>query len=250
MTRFSEVKGFSALAPYLSSGSLNKFCFVDTTVLFAQTYPLDPLHDDVEPIFELMTRTRTSIFTNINVRAEFLENHRRALISECLIDLLEEDGEKIEMSLAEKLKSHRTSFRKKVADQKSGKMEIQQIKLFRRLLSSCDTPNGNSWEIFCRDRLSGQIERVWDAVEQESSLNLISLRSRDTDLVVAKPNWRDAVSIIGRHGLASADAMILNMFLCTKIPVLLTADMEMAEVAAMESQGQKLIFVPDSLIIN
>ena len=51
-----------------------------------------------------------------------------------------------------------------------------------------------------------------------------------------------------RYGLASFDAMIVNMFLTSKIPILLTADLEMADCVSKESKGSKLVFVPDSAL--
>lgn len=54
--------------------------------------------------------------------------------------------------------------------------------------------------------------------------------------------------MMGNYGLASNDAMILNMFLCSKIPILITTDLEMAEVASKTSNGTKRIFIPDALL--
>ena len=248
MSRLDGVEPLSALSLHFQSQA-DKSCFVDTTVLFSVTYPPDSFYDEVTIAFDLLSKIGASIFTNVNVRAEFLENNRRVLIAECLIDLLEDKEKELDGILVEKLKSHRTSYRRKVAEQKSAKLEVQQIKIFRQLLSLHEGPKGNGWELFCRDRLQGQIERIWDATEEELGLNSISLRSDDKNPYLnSTPDWRDATSLIGRYGIASADEMILNMFLCSKIPVLLTADREMAECAVKESKGTKKIFVPDSLI--
>ena len=42
------------------------------------------------------------------------------------------------------------------------------------------------------------------------------------------------------------DAMIVNMFLASNIPALLTADLEMADCVGKESKGAKRVFIPDS----
>ena len=95
----------------------------------------------------------------------------------------------------------------------------------------------------------GRLTPIWSAAEQIHEINFISVRSNDeNEFLNSTPKWEVAVSLMGRYGLASSDAMILNMFLCSKIPVLLTADLEMAEVADKESKGSKRIFVPDSAI--
>lgn len=80
-------------------------------------------------------------------------------------------------------------------------------------------------------------------------MEMISVRDGDNSPhLESVPRWEDATMLMGKYGIASADAMILNMFLCSRIPVLLTADSEMAEVAELESSGAKFIFIPDSAI--
>ena len=225
-------------------------CFVDTSILFAATYPFDPFNSECDKLFDTLAANQIKLFTNINVRAEFLENHRRALIAECLIDLLEDEGANFDGVLLEKLKSHRTSFRRKIKEEKSAKMDIGQIKMFRQLLSQLhNDPNGSGWDLFCRKYLLKKIEPIWDATTEIYQLNFISLRTEDKHpFLNSIPEWKDAERIVGKHGIASNDAMILNMFLCSKIPVLITADLELAEAATKESKGQKHIVVPTSLI--
>ncbi|MFZ3231680.1 MAG: hypothetical protein WA160_15840 [Pseudobdellovibrio sp.] len=50
-----------------------------------------------------------------------------------------------------------------------------------------------------------------------------------------------------KYGIASADAMILNMFLSSSIPLLITADLEMAHCVLSENRFDKIVFLPDSL---
>lgn len=222
-------------------------CFIDTTILFSATYPLDLFNTESELVFDIISDEKVPTFTNVNVRAEFLENHRRVLIAECLIDFLEDFGSELDGVLLEKLKAHRTIYRKKVVEEKSAKMEISKIKTFRRLLASFRSAKRNGWEVFCEDYLSVRLEPIWSGTTEFFDLNFISIRSNDeNDFMLTAPKWEQAVSLMGRHGVASSDAMILNMFLCSKIPLLLTADLEMAEVAHNESKGSKKIFVPDS----
>jgi predicted nucleic acid-binding protein len=81
-----SIGGFSAFPSFLES-SLTNFCFVDTSILFSATYPLDKFNAESETVFESLAKNNRSILTNQNVRSEFLENHRRVLLaakdSEC-----------------------------------------------------------------------------------------------------------------------------------------------------------------------
>lgn len=242
-----KINLFSALPAYLAEPDYRSGCFVDTSVLFSESYPLDPFNEECDHTFDVLAKYDVAIFTNVNVRAEFLENHRRVLIAECLIDILEEKGQDFDGVLLEKLKAHRTMYRRKLNEEKSAKMDVNQIKIFRKLLSNHRSQHGNGWELFCRDYLFGKLAPIWDQVEEELGLNSISLRSGDRNpLLDHHPEWDQAVRLMGLYGIGSSDAMIINMFLCSKISTLLTADFEMAECALKESKGKKSIFIPDS----
>lgn len=241
------IESFSMLPAFLSKNKIIG-CFTDTTVLFSFSYPLDLFNDDSEAALRPLSGSNIPIFTNVNVRSEFLENHRKVLIAESLIDFLEEMTPDLDGGLIEKLKAHRTSYRRKVNEEKSAKIDINQIKKFRKLLTSRKSSIENGWEGFCRKYLNGKIETIWPMIQSELNIQFISLRSKDgSPYLHSIPEWKQVMSLMGRYGIASSDAMILNMLLCSKIPVLLTADLEMAEVADKESKGLKNIFVPDSI---
>lgn len=244
------IKPFSLLSNFIEQQNVIG-CFIDTTVLFSATYPLDIFNTESEIVFDIISKQKIAPFTNDHVRSEFLENHRRVLIAECLIDFLEDFSSEIDGVLLEKLKAHRTSYRKKVLEEKSAKMDVGQIKKFRQLLTSYGSAHNNGWKVFCRDYLSVRLEPIWLGTTDIFELNLIPINSNDkNDFMDMPPDWKQAVSLMGHYGVASNDAMILNMFLCSKIPILLTADLEMAEIANIESKGSKEIFVPDSAFLQ
>ncbi|MEA9358509.1 hypothetical protein SHI21_19895 [Bacteriovorax sp. PP10] len=242
------IRPFSELSNFIKKEK-SIGCFVDTTVLFSATYPLDSFNTESELIFNIISRSNVLPYTNVNVRAEFLENHRRVLIAECLIDFLEDFNTELNGTLLEKLKLHRTSYRRKVVEEKSIKIDIGQIKRFRQLLSAFDWDKGDGWDLFCKDYLNARLKPIWTSTKEVFDLNFISIRTNnENDLMLTVPQWEEAVSLMGSYGIASNDAMILNMFLCSKIPILLTTDLEMAEVASKTSNGTKRIFVPDALL--
>lgn len=242
------IQSFSELSLYLAK-TPTAACFADTTVLFSFSHTLDRFNEFSEKALTPLYKSEIPICTNVIVRAEFLELQRRALIPECLIDFYQDYSSVLPGPLAAKLLSHQTSYRKKLDQEKSPKLDSNQIKSFRLLLSELSSPAGNGWELLCRAYLQGKLEPLWDALVKRLNIEFLSLRATDSNpRLESVPQWEDAVSLMGRYGIASSDAMILNMFLCSKISVLLTADLEMAEVAEKESNGQKQIFIPDSLL--
>lgn len=242
------IHGFIDLPNYLNTARPIG-CFADTTTLFSFSYHLDPLNEASERALEPLCRSEIPIFTNITVRAEFLEQHRRVLIPECLIDFHQDFQNMLPESIALKLQSHRTSYRRKLEEEKSVKFDPHQIKNFRLLLSQLTDRKENGWELLCRNYLDGKMGPLWETITKRLNITFLSIRSTDGNVHLNSiPSWTDAVSLMGRYGIASSDALILNMFLCSKIPMLLTADMEMAAVAEKEAKGHKKIFVPDALL--
>ncbi len=74
------IKTFSALSSYLNTGKDDQTCFVDTSILFSATYDSDAFNSESEIAFDLLAEAGFSIFTNVNVRSEFLENHRHFFV--------------------------------------------------------------------------------------------------------------------------------------------------------------------------
>lgn len=225
--------------------------FADTSVVFAATYPPDIFNAECEKAFETLAKFSVPTFASVNVRAEFLENHRRAYIADSLVDFLEDMTPFLPGPLLLKLQAHRKSHRKNIDEGRSNKLDVNQIKVFRRELRQFLWMKTDGWKILCQRYLKPQIVPEWEKAEKHLSLNFISTRSDDRSPYLNEiPDWDQAVNFIGEYGLGSADAMILNMFLCSKLPILLTADLEMADCVIQESNGTKQVFVPDSIQKN
>ncbi len=244
------IDGFPAL-----SNTLQKLSpvgvFADTTILFSATYPSDSFNSDSENAFEILAEHAIPAIVSVNVRAEFLENHRRVYIADSLVDFLDDYEKDLGGPLLLKLQSHRKSHRKKADEERNTKLDVNQIKVFRSQLSQFNWKDKTGWEILCHDYLKPQLTPAWSSAQSELNLNFISTRSQDrSPFLDCLPIWERAVELMGNYGLASADAMILNMFLCSNIPILLTADHEMAQCAAKESKGAKHVFIPDSVLIQ
>lgn len=223
--------------------------FADTTILFSATFPTDLFNAESEQLFDTLAAAAVPTFVSVNVRAEFLENHRRAYIADSLVDFLDDMEADLDGVILLKLQSHRKSHRKKADEERNTKLDVNQIKMFRSLLMTFPWKNGNGWDLLCRNYLKPQLTPEWDDAERELALNFISTRAADKSPFLSElPNWERAVELMGDYGISSADAMILNMFLCSKIPILVTADLEMADCAMRESKDTKKVFVPDSAL--
>jgi predicted nucleic acid-binding protein len=63
---------------------------VDTNVIFAISYPLDHHNEWAEEVIRILHRNDVAVFTNLNIRSEFIDLTRRILIAEGLVDFYED----------------------------------------------------------------------------------------------------------------------------------------------------------------
>lgn len=240
---FSELQSFIGDNDFLIKG-----CFVDTSILFAATYPLDNHNEDAEGVFEVISDAGFTAFTNINVKHEFLEFHRRVILADSLCDFYDIFGDMTPPYVQAQLKSFKTTHRKKIDAEESSRLELQQQKKFIGLLRSIKIAEKDGWSLLCKTFLLPQLLPIWKDASIKLGINELKVASDDfLETFNIKPDWDDAIKIMGSYAIASSDAMIINIFNCSKIPILLTADSEMARCLLSENVENKIVFVPDSI---
>lgn len=241
------IRGFSELEVFLRKNDLDlKGCLTDTSVLLAASYGADHHNEACENAFNVLTKANIPIFTNVSVKHEFLEFQRRITVAEALIDFYEVYRTQLPPTVEMKLKSHRTTHHKKVEEEKSAKLETQQIRVFADLLRTVKIGNQNGWQIVCEDFLEPRLTPIWKYFTE--LFRIIELKTREDDnspMIADNPSWEEAITLMGRYCLGSTDAMIVNMFFCSKLSVLLTADREIARCIESEAKNSKFVFIPD-----
>ncbi len=78
----SGVRGLIQLSSTLKSDKdARNGCLVDNSILFALSYPLDAFNDDAEQAFNVLTKESIPVFTNVNIRTEFIELHQHLTLA-------------------------------------------------------------------------------------------------------------------------------------------------------------------------
>ena len=243
--RFSDLLKTASSEPNIRKG-----CFVDTSILFAASYPPDEFNTEAEEVFDFLAELEIPIFTNVNVRSEFIDLHRKVMIPDGLGDLYTTFGKSLDGVLYSKLQSINTALTTARNTGKPFKLDEHQIKSWRHLLLSRQLKGKNGWLQFCEDFLQNKIESIWDKTCDELGVNFFSLRNTDqSDWLAGELKWEDMASIVGRFGVGSFDAMIINLFLNSKFSLMVTADRDLAYVIDTLKPGQKFVCVPDKLIL-
>jgi hypothetical protein len=241
--RFSDILKTSSSFPDLKNGLL-----VDTSILFAASFPPDEFNTVAEQLFAFLSEFGFPVYTNLNVRAEFIDLYRRYMIPEGLSDLYSYGKDGLEFNLVKELKSVSTQVADARKQGKAVKFHDEQIKKWMKLLRSFEVGGLDGWMLFCRDFLLGKIEPTWEEACQKLNVTFVSTRTQDANnWVTSELKWSDMVNYVGKFGLGSFDSMILNLFMNSRFMGLVTADRHMAYAVNKLSQPRKFVIVPDKL---
>lgn len=243
--RFSEVLKTVSNNPNLKNGVI-----VDTSILFAASYPPDEFNTDAEELFDYLSDLEIPAFTNVNIRAEFIDQHRKVMIPEGLSDLYTSHGKALDPVLYKKLQTVYTGFIDAKNLAKPFKFDENQIKSWRRFIKANYHKDSDGWSKFCADYLQGKIEKIWASACDELNVNFLSLRGSDKEQwMLGELTWDDMASLVGKFGIGSFDAMIVNLFLNSHFSAIITADRDIAYVLETLNPHGKFVVVPDKLVL-
>lgn len=246
--------GYSELDALLKTHpNANKGFLIDTNILVAATYDLDKYNEIAVNFIDSLADREIPLYCNVNIRSEFLEIHRRIVISESLLDFEEKcDKAKLPSELASELTSYRNSYerkRKNKPDEPPRKLSESEIKTFKIMMVNVHGNRGDDlWNEFCDNNIGTKIIELWEETEKDFGLNFLSLRKEDQELHLnQKPEWEDVVKLMTNPALSSADAMIVNMFFVSKFEVIASSDVDIAHAVLINKTSGKHAVVPDEV---
>ena len=224
-------------------------CLADTNILFALYNPYEKYHQDAKKSFNFLSENNIPVYTNVNIKSEFIDLLRKLIISKYLMELYQSKKE-LNPDIEEKLGKLKDKLDKSKSKLKTFKLSDDEIKKWRDLLSKASShkQRKDDWEIFCSDYLSGALSNLWNETEKQWNMNLLSYhKETDKALFIKEPEWQDMILLVEKFGVGSSDAMILNFFLCSRIPLLLTADKDLLYTIEKSNLFKnKIIAVPDT----
>lgn len=246
--------GYSELDTLLKAyPNAKKGFLIDTNILVAATYDLDKYNEIAVNFIDSLADREIPLYCNVNIRSEFLEIHRRIVISESLLDFEEKCNKaKLPPKLASELTSYRNSYerkRKNKPDEPPRRLSESEIKVFKLMMVNIHGNFGNDlWTEFCNNNIGTKIIELWEETEKGFGLNFLSLRKEDQELHLnQRPEWEDVVRLMTNPALSSADAMIVNMFFVSKFEVIASSDIDIAIVLKKSTLSDKHAIIPDAM---
>ncbi len=226
--------------------ALKQGCIVDTNVLFAGSYPLDIHNDWADEVFKTLNRLGIPVYTNLNVRSEFLDLHRKVLIPEGLVGFYEDFSESLAGKIYDELKYLKRKAKAATDEERAFKLNDSDIKKYMELFGHEPTGDGPSpWTVFCQSYFAPYINGIWEDVVQDLKINFLGTREIESKEFFEKhPSWTDMVAILGESGIGSADAMILNLYKESSFSLLITADKAVKNTMLNSSFSGKFVLSP------
>lgn len=235
------------LRSFLNESPARKLGYlIDTNILFAANFNLDHFHEDSIEIFKTLMDEKVPLYTNVNIRSEFINQARKVVIVHALIDLFRDVGTDLPIEVYNKLRSLKTRSDSKEALNLLFKINDNEIEQIRNLLTTYHpTPTQDLWDWFCEDYFKGKLAAEWDWVEKDFGINFLTLRySVDSDHLENELNWSDAVAIIEKTSIGSADAMIVNLLIQSKYQFMVSADSDIAFAMKKLNPQNKFLVTP------
>ena len=242
---------FSEISKHINIKTESKKALIDTCALIAFSHGASEFSDETEQLFEVLRKENFQVYTNVNIRSEFLDYQRRIIVTEALTSIVGQiEGLSSFSELYKKLKAHTAQVHKKAKADKPLVLNDSDIKRFKKLLSFEHREIKNVWMKFCTDNLENTLQRTFEIIEKILKLKYLSVRKgENSSEVTGDVSWERMYKISESSALGINDAMILNMFESTNIPILVTTDFDVIYSGAI-SKNHQLIFCPDRIYQN
>lgn len=234
----------SDLSEYLMTKGCKPGCFADTGFLYGIAYDDDRLHENANAVHDQLSENSVPIYANVISRVEFVDLILRKQMTSACISLLSQLNRTVRnetlFNLLKNIRDNDTAAR----GNQSYKVSESHFKKLRKLI--VDTSADIDWKSFCGKYVGTTLLPEWQLLEEELGLNFVEILEGSTSEFFDKPLlWNDMVQIMGKNGMRGPDAMILNLFLKSKFPLLITgdSDFETCFKDSVGSTNDKAIFI-------
>lgn len=246
---FSEFNSY--YKPLRGSKEFAQGTIIDTNILIALTYEVNPNNEDVLKFFEdsLAPEQKQGLrlFTTVNTRSEYLDFYRRLIMTESLRDMVEENSKWKLPSKAKAQIQYQSGILKRREQQGSDPVfNDTQIKAIKSSFSAGRHSGHEGWISMCSRILNLRLDNV-ESIIHDIGVEYISQHDpNQKNLFASEIDWPNAKRISEKSCLSLSDSMILNAFQCSRFPFIVSADFDIG-YAVLASKEPKDVVMPDSV---
>ena len=211
------------LSEFLRNKGCNPGCFADTGFLYGIAYDDDRLHEKANAVHDQLSENSVPIYANVISRMEFVDLILRKQMTSACISLFGQINRTASnetlFNLLKNIRDNDTAAR----GSESYKIGESHFKKLRKLIVAATADI--DWKSFCGKYVGTTLLPEWQLLEEDLGLNFVEILEGSVSEVFNEPLlWNDMVQVMGKNGMRGPDAMILNLFLKSKFPLLITGD--------------------------
>lgn len=242
---------FSEIDHLLKGGSELPLCLADSSFLIAMSDKEHRFYDDAQFLGEKFAEYDVRLFVSVTARSEFIDYHRRVIVTETLMDMLAPTSKwKISLAVREELKTQRGWIDNQAKSDNGPYLSDSRIKACKQVFLPKTHSGHIGWTELCREFLAGELLKAWKSVSNTLDLSYIDMRADDAkELFHKELHWDSMYRLAEESAMGSQDAMILNLFDCSIFPFVVTMDFDLA-YGVLQSTTDKTAIVPDNLYRN
>lgn len=200
-----RVVPFSDVDQYFKGLNLSNGCIADTNFLIAVSDKENSFYEDAQFLWEKLSEYQVPLYVSVTAKAEFVDFHRRVIITETLMDMLAPSSKwKISSAIRELLRSQKGW----IDNQDDPYLTDARIKACKQAFTPEKHSGHIGWLELCKEYLVGRLLTAWDKISDDLSLNYIDMRAEDTkDLFRKNLEWPGMYRLAEQTAVGSGDAM-------------------------------------------
>ncbi|MBI4925608.1 MAG: hypothetical protein HY843_06755 [Bdellovibrio sp.] len=245
-----RVIAFSEFDSYIKTIQISDYVLgtiLDTNILVSLTYEIKTDYEEVTDFVDKLIDHGICLYTTVNTKAEFLDFHRRLMMTEHLRDLLDSTTH-CKISSSAKAQIQVQSGQLKRQEQQGGDpvFSDRQIKKIKSAFSAGMHSGHRGWLEICRGILAGRLDEFETRLIDNGIQYISQHEPKQKELFHKKIDWPDAKRISEMTCLSLADAMIINACQCSKFKFIVSADFDIG-YSALSAKEIKDVLMPDSV---
>lgn len=250
VVRFSEFDEY--LEELKNSGVKVDGAILDANIIITLSFSPKKFHTRTyEFIKNKIEKNGIALYTTVNTTQEYLEFHRRLLLTEGLRTVIHpSSGIELPNKKKQAIRVQSTILHNRETHQGADPIfNDREIKKIREVFFNSGNAGMELWKGLCDLYLRKPLEMEYRALDKLRISYLSMYNDDQKELFNKKITWEEAISICSDVGAGFSDAMILNALQCTNLPFSISLDGDLA-FSVMANSNLKDVLMPDALVDN
>jgi len=219
---------------------------LDTNILIASTYEISKDHEIVSALLISLAKLGVEFYATVNTRSEFMEFHRRLVLTEVLLDLIDEHSKtKMPNAARSEIKTAYASIKSKQSrDGVDPIFNDTQLKKIKSEFSAGCHSGHLGWLKLCEIYLKGYISGIDENLAERRVQYLSPNDPKQAHLFTQTLDWPIAAAIVEKTGLSISDSMIMNALNSSVCDFAISLDFDFGFATLADSKAKDVV-MPD-----